>query len=95
MRITREEVRRVAELARLEFSPDQEEEFRAQLDRILEYVAKLNEIDTSATPPLAHVIGLTNVFREDRVVNEPAPERLLANAPERERTFFKVPKIIE
>jgi aspartyl-tRNA(Asn)/glutamyl-tRNA(Gln) amidotransferase subunit C len=95
VRITREEVRRVAELARLEFSPEEQEELRGQLDRILEYVGKLEPLDTSATPPLAHVIGVTNVFRDDRVVNQPAPERLLANAPEREKTFFKVPKIIE
>ena len=95
MKITREEVRHVAALARLRFSADEEELLTQQLDRILQYVEKLAELDTSGVEPLAHVIEVVNAFREDRVVNRPDPESLLANAPAREKNFFKVPKILE
>jgi aspartyl-tRNA(Asn)/glutamyl-tRNA(Gln) amidotransferase subunit C len=95
MKITREEVRRVASLARLSFSPDEEEILTRQLDRVLGYVDKLNEIDTREVEPLAHVVEITRAFREDRVVNRPNPEALLKNAPAREKNFLKVPKILE
>lgn len=95
MKITREEVRRVAVLARLSFSPDEEEILTRQLDRVLEYVEKLGELDTAGVEPLAHVIDVVNALREDRVVNRPDPDALLANAPSRENHFFKVPKILE
>ncbi|HWP57421.1 MAG TPA: Asp-tRNA(Asn)/Glu-tRNA(Gln) amidotransferase subunit GatC [Candidatus Acidoferrales bacterium] len=95
MKITPEQVRAVAALARLEFSAAEEEVLTGQLDSILQYVDKLDRVDTSGVEPLAHVIDIVNAFREDRVVNEPAPESILANAPEREKHFFKVPKIIE
>lgn len=95
MKITREEIREVAMLARLELSPTEEEALTEQLDRILQYVEKLNQLDTENVEPLAHVVDMVNAFREDRVVNRPSPDALLANAPAREKHFFKVPKIIE
>ena len=95
MKITPEEVRRVAALARLEFTPAEEELLTVQLDSILQFVEKLNEVDTSAVEPLAHVVDIINAFRDDRIVNQPAPDLLLSNAPAREKDFFKVPKIIE
>ena len=95
MKITREEVRRVAALARLELSPAEEELLTEQLDKILQYMEKLSELDTANVEPLAHVIDIVNAFREDRVANQPSPDRLLANGPAREKNFFKVPKIIE
>ena len=95
MKITREEVRRVALLARLQFTPEEEERLTGQLDAILEYMEKLNRLDTEKVEPLAHAVDVVNAFREDRVVNEPQPENLLANAPAKENSFFKVPKIIE
>ena len=95
MKITREEVRRVALLARLQLSPEEEELLTGQLDAILAYMEKLNRLDTEKVEPLAHAVDVVNGFREDRVVNEPQPENLLANAPAKENTFFKVPKIIE
>jgi aspartyl-tRNA(Asn)/glutamyl-tRNA(Gln) amidotransferase subunit C len=93
--MTREEVQSVATLARLDFSPDEQELLTQQLDRILEFMGKLNQLDTSSVEPLAHIVDVVNRFREDRVVNEPSPDLLLANAPAREKNFFKVPKIIE
>jgi aspartyl-tRNA(Asn)/glutamyl-tRNA(Gln) amidotransferase subunit C len=95
MKITREEVRRVAALARLEFSPEEEELLTKQLDGILQYVEKLNRLDTADVEPLAHAVDIVNAFREDRVANQPSAEELLANAPAKEKSFFKVPKIIE
>ena len=95
MKITREEVRRVALLARLQLSPPEEELLTGQLDKILQYMDKLNQLDTEKVEPLAHVVDIVNAFREDRVVHEPKPDSLLANAPAKEKTFFKVPKIIE
>ena len=95
MKITQEEVKRVAALARLELSPPEEEALTQQLDKILQYMEKLNQLDTANVEPLAHVVEIVNAFREDRVVNRPSPDALLANAPEKEGDFFKVPKIIE
>ena len=95
MKITREEVRRVAVLSRLQLSPEEEELMTEQLDAILQYMEKLNQLDTTNVEPLAHVVDIVNAFRDDRVVHEPQPENLLANAPAKEKTFFKVPKIIE
>lgn len=95
MKITHEEVRRVAALARLEFSPEEEELLTEQLDKILQYVDKLDRADTANVKPLAHVVDMPNAFREDRVTNRPAPDKLLANAPSTEKGFLKVPKIIE
>ena len=95
MTITREEVKHVAALARLELSAEEEELLTRQLDEILQYMGKLDQLDTTGVEPLAHVIDIVNAFREDRARNRPAPDELLANAPEREKNFFKVPKIIE
>jgi len=95
MKISREEVKRVAELARLQFAPQEEEVLTQQLDKILQYMEKLNQLDTKEVEPLAHVVDIVDAFREDRAVPCPSPEGLLANAPAREKNFFKVPKIIE
>ena len=95
MKITRDEVERVAVLARLQLSPQEVEILTGQLDKILEYMEKLNHLDTTNVEPLAHAVDITNAFRGDRVANQPSPEAMLANAPARERDFFKVPKIIE
>lgn len=95
MKITREEVKRVALLARLELSAEEETRLTEQLDNILQYMEKLGRLDTANVEPLAHAVDIVNAFREDRVTNEPQSETLLANAPDRENSFFKVPKIIE
>jgi aspartyl-tRNA(Asn)/glutamyl-tRNA(Gln) amidotransferase subunit C len=95
MKITREEIGHVASLARLKLSAEEEEMLTDQLDRILQYVEKLNELDTSNVEPLAHAVDIVNAFREDRLIPWPSKDSLLANAPARENNFFKVPKIIE
>lgn len=95
MKITRDEVRNVALLARLELSADEEAALAGDLDEILTYVEMLNELDTTEVEPTAHVVDVKAPSREDRVTNTPDPETLVAGAPSRDGTHFKVPKIIE
>lgn len=95
MKLTREEVQRVATLARLRFNPAEEERLTEQLDKILQYVETLNRLDTSQVEPFVHAGDMTNAFRDDRVTNQPDVDALLANAPARDGTFIEVPKIIE
>jgi len=94
MALSREEVLHVAELARLSLRPAEVELFTRQLNDILAYVQKLEELDTTGVAPLAHVIPLVNAFRED-VVREGLPlEAALKNAPAREEGSFLVPRVI-
>lgn len=96
MQITREMIDHVAALARLSFAEEELEGFTAQLNEILQYVEKLNELDTSAVEPTSHMFFTRTPMREDKVREEPAPtERLLQNAPQRKDNFFVVPRVIE
>ena len=95
MKLTREEVERVAMLARLRLTAAEKSRLAEQLDKILQYMEKLNQLDTSEVEPFTHAVDVVNAWREDSVTNQPDPEALLANAPAREGGFFKVPKIIE
>lgn len=94
MALTREEVLHVAELARLSLGPDEIELFTRQLNDILAYVEKLQEVDTEGVPPLAHVIPVWNAFREDEITAGLPRELSLDNAPAREEGSFLVPRII-
>ncbi len=94
-KIDRQQVRKVAKLARLDLTEAEIEEFTGQLGAILEYVEKMNELDTAAVEPLAHCLPIQNVFRADEVRESLGTERTLANAPQRDGSFFKVPKILE
>lgn len=94
-RIDEAQVRKVAKLARLELSDAEVEEFAGQLSAILEYVEKMNEPDTEGVEPLAHCLAMSNVFREDVVTESLGTEKTLANAPERDGDFFRVPKILD
>jgi aspartyl-tRNA(Asn)/glutamyl-tRNA(Gln) amidotransferase subunit C len=93
-KITREEVRHVARLARLEFSEKQEERLTEQMNSILGYMDKLNELDTAGLAPMSHATGLRNVFREDVIEDSLKRERALDNAPANDGINFIVPKII-
>jgi len=94
MKITRQEVEHVALLARLNLSETEIEQFTGQLDAILMYMDKLNELDTKDVEPTSHVIEVGNVVREDQVGDSIPVEDALANAPDKEDDFFKVPRII-
>ncbi len=93
--IARQEVEHVAELARLELTPEEKERFSAQLNEILTYVDKLNELDTAQVEPTSHVIPMANVWRDDEVRPSLDRELVLQNAPDASHFFFKVPRIIE
>jgi aspartyl-tRNA(Asn)/glutamyl-tRNA(Gln) amidotransferase subunit C len=92
--IDREQVRKVAHLARLELTPEEEEEFTTQLGSILEYFQQLSELDVSNVPPTTRAIDVSNVTRSDDLQPFPDREAILEGAPERENEFFKVPKIL-
>ena len=95
MSISIEEVRYIAALARLRFSEEEEGRVAQQMSSILDYMAKLNELDTEDVPPMSHVLDLNNVFREDVVEERITREEALRNAPESDSDYFRVPKVIE
>lgn len=96
MAITKDEVLYIANLARIKMSEEEVEKFTSQLDKILEYINKLNEIDTTEVEPLSHIEEISNVMREDRVSNESfTSKEALEMAPDKEGDFFRVPKVIE
>ncbi|MBI3297077.1 MAG: Asp-tRNA(Asn)/Glu-tRNA(Gln) amidotransferase subunit GatC [Elusimicrobia bacterium] len=95
MSLGAEAVRKVARLARLKLSDAELTRFAGQMDRVLEHMADLAALDTEKVQPTAHALGLTNVLRPDVPAPETDRERILANAPEREGPYVKVPKVIE
>ncbi|MGI5911444.1 MAG: Asp-tRNA(Asn)/Glu-tRNA(Gln) amidotransferase subunit GatC [Syntrophomonadaceae bacterium] len=94
MALTIKEVEHVAMLARLTLNEDEKKEFAGQLSRILEYANRLNEINTDNIEPLAHILPVYNVFREDKVTPGSPRDEILANGPLLEDGQYKVPKII-
>jgi aspartyl-tRNA(Asn)/glutamyl-tRNA(Gln) amidotransferase subunit C len=94
MTLTPDLVKQVALLARLTLSDEEVGLFTRQLNDILNYVQKLNELDTGDVPAMAHVLDLENAFREDEIQDSLPLEDVLANAPDRQKNSFAVPKII-
>ncbi len=93
--ISDETIEYVGILAKLELSDEEKEQAKADIGRMLDYIDKLNELDTSGVEPLSHVFPVHNVFREDVVTNGDESEKILANAPEKKDGSFKVPKTVE
>ena len=93
-RITVEQVRDVAQLARLELLPERLGRLTGQLESILAYVEKLGAVDTAGVEPMAHALPLHNVLRADVVEPSLPLEQVLRNAPDTDGPFFKVPKVI-
>ena len=94
-KIDQAQVRKVAKLSRLELTEAEVEEFTGQLSAILDYMEKMNELDTDNVEPLAHCLPISNVFRDDCVKESLGTEKTLGNAPQRDGEFFKVPKILD
>jgi len=94
-KIDESQVRKVAKLARLDLSEAEVKEFSLQLNSIIGYVERMNELNTECIEPLAHCLPISNVFTEDIVKESLGTEKRLANAPQRDEAFFKVPKILE
>lgn len=94
-RLNDDAVRHVAQLARLRVTDDEVRLYANQLAKVLDYMEQLNELDTGDVPPMAHAVPLTNVLRED-VVRESWPaEAALANAPQKQDGFFRLPKVLD
>lgn len=94
MKLSPEEVRKIAELARLEIDPVEIEKYSTQLSNILNFVEKLNELDVSGIEPTAHAISVPTPMRNDEPAEFKNQEEVLSQAPDREGRFFKVPKVI-
>ena len=94
-RIDETQVKRVAILSRLALSDSEIAQFSVHLSAILEYIEKLNELDTDAVEPLAHCLAVHNVFRDDIVTESLSVDKALANAPKRFEEYFRVPKVLD
>ena len=99
MKISREDVLRVAELAYLDLSETELETYRTQIDEILEYIGKLNELDTANVEPMAQVLAddqtADATLRDDVMIPCDVAPEILAQAPDPEPPFFRVPKVID
>ena len=94
-KIDENEVKKVAKLSRLDLSEKEISEFTGQLSAIIEYVEKMNELDTENVEPLAHCLGVSDCFREDIPKESLGTEKTLSNAPQQDGQFFIVPKVLD
>ncbi|MGP1441074.1 MAG: Asp-tRNA(Asn)/Glu-tRNA(Gln) amidotransferase subunit GatC [Anaerovoracaceae bacterium] len=95
MKITDELINYIGDLSRLYLSDEDKERRKSDLSDILDYVEKLNELDTKGMPEMSQPFENVNCFREDTVTNEDKRDELLANAPERKGSYFKVFKTVD
>lgn len=93
--INDETIEYVGILAKLELSDEEKEQAKKDMNSMLDYIDKLNELDTDNVEPMSHVFSTHNVFREDQVENGDEREMILANAPEQKDSMFKVPKTVD
>ena len=93
--ITNDTIDYVSILAKLELSGEEREQAKKDMGRMLDYIDKLNELDTAGVEPMSHVFPVQNVFREDVVTNRDGSEETLKNAPEEKDAMFVVPKTFD
>jgi len=93
-KISEEDVKHIADLARIELTEEERRSFTEQFNTILAYFEILQDLDTETVSPTSHVIEVTNAFREDQVRPSLAPDDVVKNTAQTERGFFKAPKII-
>ncbi len=94
MSVSRDEVRRIARLARLDFTPDEEDRLAGEMSSILDYMALLREVDVEGVAPLHHVHDAANVTRADVPAPPLSRDTALANAPDHDGAHFRVPRVI-
>ncbi len=94
-RISDEMIEYVSILAKLALSEEEKEQAKTDMSRMLDYIDKMKELDTSGAEPMSHIFPVNNVFREDTVTNGDGREETLANAPERSGDAFVVPRTFE
>jgi len=95
VKVSKEDVLHVAKLSQLDIAPEEVEMFREQLTQILDWQDKLNELDLTDMNPTAHVLEMNNVMREDETRPSLSVKEALKNAPDKEGSYFKVPRIME
>ena len=93
--IDEKQVRHISHLARLKLTDDEVARIGSQLGDVLDYIQKLNEVNTDDVEPTAHAMPVANVFREDVPADSMGVEKVLENAPATEASFFKVPKVLD
>ena len=94
-RIDDETIEYVGILAKLELSDEEKEQAKKDMSRMLDYIDKLNELDTEGVEPMSHIFPVNNMFREDVITNGNDRDDILSNAPAEKEGMFKVPKTIE
>ena len=95
MKITKDDLRYVARLARIELTGEEAASFTPQLGKVLVYMDKLNKINTADVEPTSHILSLRNIYRPDKMTPGLKPNEVLMCAPDKHKDFFRVPKIIE
>lgn len=95
MPVDKNDVEHIAKLARLSLTDEEIHSFTGELNSILEYMEKLNELDTEDVEPLAHPLDMNNVYREDKLRDSISTDEALKNAPDKDKEYFKVPKVIK
>ncbi|MEO6838291.1 MAG: Asp-tRNA(Asn)/Glu-tRNA(Gln) amidotransferase subunit GatC [Ginsengibacter sp.] len=95
MEVNDELIEKLAHLSRLEFSEEEKQEIKIDLEKMIVFIDKLNELDTSGVEPLLHMSENVNIFRKDEVKGEISREDVFKNAPLHDDAFFKVPKVIK
>ena len=95
MKIDKETLQKLAHLSRLELDPSKEDTYIKDLEEVLTWVEKLNELDTEGVEPLTNMSFEVNAFRNDEVSNTIEYDRALKNAPDKDEDYFKVPKVLE
>ncbi|GIK21947.1 MAG: Asp-tRNA(Asn)/Glu-tRNA(Gln) amidotransferase subunit GatC [Ignavibacteriota bacterium] len=94
MSVTKKDVEEIAGLAKLKFNDEELQNFTVQMNEILTYMDKLNELDTENVKPLSHPVEQVNIFREDKLKKSVSTEEALKNSPDKTDQHFKVPKVI-
>lgn len=95
MKITEETVERIAELAKLEFTDEEKKAIMGDMNKILSFMDKLNELDTEGVEPLIYMTPEVNALRKDEVIQTLTHEEALKNAPKKDSDYFRVPKVLE
>lgn len=95
MAVDNKTVDRIAELAKLEFNNEAKEEIKADLNKMLNFVDKLNELDTEGVEPLIYMLDEEQVLRKDKVTGHVTQQEALKNAPDKDSDYIKVPKVIK
>lgn len=94
MKITKETVDQVATLAKLSFTDSEKERIQEDLSKIIDFMEKINEVDTEGVEPLTHINESINVLREDEAIETITQEEALKNAPQKDSDYFKIPKVL-